>query len=192
MIALVLLAAGRAARFGGGKLAAPLAGRTVIEHTMAALGDARFGARLAVIGPDCPPTPGYLRIALDPPGAPQSRSVALGVAAARDLGASAVMIALADMPLVPPWHIAALLDRFDGDRLASRGAHGVMPPALVGAGRFAALTDLAGDRGAGMLLRDAPMLPLPDHAAIDIDTPDDLARAAALCAAGQITWLSTK
>lgn len=180
MIALVLLAAGRSQRFGGNKLGAVLAGRPLIAHSLDALADAPVDLRIAITGPHTPPTPGYARIALDPADAPQSRSVVLGIAAARAARADAVLIALADMPLVPAAHITALLAAFDGDRLASRGPHGPLPPVLFGAAHFAALASLSGDRGAGALLRDAPAIALSDRAAIDIDTPEDLARAESL------------
>ncbi|MEO0031096.1 MAG: hypothetical protein RIS94_854 [Pseudomonadota bacterium] len=176
-IALVLLAAGRAERFGGGKLQALLAGRPVLTHVADHLATLPFAARF-VTGTAA--LPGYTGLPLDPPDAPQSRSLGLGVAAARDAGARAVLIALGDMPLVPASHFRALVAAFDGNRIASRSGNTSMPPALFGAQHFEALIALSGDRGAGALLRDAPALPLPANAALDIDTPEDLARAEAL------------
>ena len=87
------------------------------------------------------------------------------------------MIALADMPLVPRSHIEAMLTAFNGDRLSSQGPHSLMPPALFGARHFAALCALTGDRGAGALLRGAPVLTLEAHAALDVDRAEDLALA---------------
>jgi len=179
-IALVLLAAGRGERFGGGKLAAPLAGKPLAHHAADALRSIDFAAHIAVIGPDTPPLPGYTTIVLDPPGAPQSRSLALGITAARDAGAQAVMIALADMPLVPMDHVHAMIAAFDGDRLASRGPDTMLPPVLFGARHFAALSGLTGDRGAGSLLQGAPWLPLSAQAALDVDRAQDLSRAEAV------------
>jgi molybdenum cofactor cytidylyltransferase len=60
-----------------------------------------------------------------------------------------------------------------------------MPPALFGAQHFAALCALSGDRGAGALLRDAPMLALSAQAALDVDRAEDLARAHTLITAPQ-------
>ncbi len=179
-IALVLLAAGRGERFGGGKLGVPLAGKPLARHAADALRAIGFGAHIAVINADTPPLPGYAMVTLDPPGAQQSQSLALGIAAAQANGALAVMVALADMPLVPPAHIEAMIAAFDGDRLASQGPHSMMPPALFGAHHFAALCTLGGDRGAGALLRGAPALPLSETAALDVDRAEDLARAQAL------------
>ncbi len=175
---MILLAGGRSERFGGAKLAATLAGKPVARHVADRLRAMPFAAYIAVIGPDTPPLPGFATVMLDPPGAPQSRSMALGIAAAQACGASAALIALADMPLVPRSHFEAMLAQFDGDRLTSHSSGKpsgtTMPPALFGAQHFAALMALSGDRGAGALLRDAPMLTLPDYAAIDIDHPSDL------------------
>ncbi len=138
-----------------------------------------FVHRFAIVREQTPPLPGCTCLPLDPPDAPQSRSLATGVAAARRVGAQAVLVALADMPLIPASHIAALVSAFDGDRIASRDAAGTpMPPALFGARHFAALEVLLGDRGAGALLRDAPFVTLPPGTGHDIDTPDDLSRAA--------------
>lgn len=186
-IALVLLAAGQGRRFGGAKLDALLAGQPVLAHAAGALATLPFAHRFAVVRPagpalPGPALPGYTCLPLDPADAPQSRALAIGVAAAQAAGARAVLLALGDMPLVPPAHVRALVAAFDGDRIASRLRDVPLPPALFGARHFPALRALTGDRGAGALLRDAPGLALSPDAAIDIDTPEDLARAEAALA----------
>lgn len=185
-IALVLLAAGRGERFGGGKLNALLAGEAVLAHTLRRLAPLPFAQRIAVTTPGSAAIEGYTCVPLDPPGAPQSRSLALGVAAAQAAGARAAMIALADMPLVPMSHYTALAAAFDGDRITSSHGDQRLPPALFGSQHFPALLALTGDRGAGALLRNAPHLTLPPDAELDIDTPEDLARAEALLATTRI------
>lgn len=177
---LVLLAAGRGSRFGGGKLAADLGGKPLARHAADRLLALPFASHIALCSPDTPDLPGYHRIMLDPPGAPLSCSIALGTKAAADAGASGVMIALADMPLVPADHYRALMAAFDGDRIATRADGVAMPPAVFGARHFAALIALEGDRGAGVLLRDAPFVALPMELALDVDTAGDLARAEGL------------
>ncbi|WP_225206122.1 nucleotidyltransferase family protein [Novosphingobium huizhouense] len=176
-IALVLLAAGRAERFGGDKLGAMLAGRTVLDHVLAALAPLEVGHRFAVVRPGRARIAGYEMIEAADPGAPQSRSLGLGVAAAQAAGARAVLVALADMPLVPTSHLRALIAAFASDRAASSGAGTTMPPAIFGARHFAALRALTGDRGAGTLLAGAETIALPVGAEIDIDRPEDLALA---------------
>lgn len=181
-MAAVLLAAGRGSRFGGAKLSALLGGQPLGHHAAAMLAHLPFAQHIAVVAPDAPDFAGFgfALVPLDPPGAPLSRSIALGVAAAQRAGAEAVLIALADMPLVPATHITALVQAFDGDRIASRAAGQPLPPAIFGKRHFTALASLAGDRGAGGLLADAPWLELPRGCELDVDSPADLTRAAAL------------
>lgn len=181
-LALVLLAGGQSARFGGPKLLAPLGSKPLAFHAAEMLAALPFAARYAVIGPDVPDLAalGYSCVALEPPGAPQARSLALGVAAAQAGGAQAVLVALADMPFVPEAHIRALVGAFDGDRIATSADGVTMPPALFGAAHFAALAALDGDRGGAARLKGAPAIALDATLALDIDRPEDLVRAAAL------------
>jgi molybdenum cofactor cytidylyltransferase len=181
-LALVLLAGGHSVRFGGPKLIAPLGGKPLALHAAEMLSALPFAARYAVVGPAVPDLAalGYNCVPLDPPGAPQARSLALGVAAAQAGGAHAVLVALADMPLVPAKHIRALVSAFDGDRIATAADDVTMPPAVFGAGHFAALTALDGDRGGAARLKDAPTVPLDPLLALDVDRPEDLSRAAGL------------
>ena len=180
-LALVLLAGGQSTRFGGAKLMADLGGTPLALHAAAMLAALPFAARYAVTGPDVPDLAalGYTTVPLDPPGAPQAHSLALGVAAAQADGARAVLVALADMPLVPSGHIHTLVSAFTGDRIATSADGVTMPPALFGAQHFAALTALGGDRGGASLLKGAPTVPLDPRLALDVDRPEDLARAAA-------------
>jgi CTP:molybdopterin cytidylyltransferase MocA len=98
----------------------------VIAHVAAATQALPLAQRILVAAPDVPGLPGFTRVALEPPDAPQSRSLALGLAAVGD--AQAVLIALADMPLVPPAHFARMLALFDGDRLTSACEGQRLPP----------------------------------------------------------------
>ena len=109
---------------------------------------------------------------------PLSRTIATGIAAVA--GARAALIALADMPLVPADHFARLIAGFDGDLIATRVGTLTMVPAIFGEQHFSALQSLQGDRGAGALLQAAPTVTLPEDLALDIDTAEDLQRAAAL------------
>lgn len=181
-LALVLLAGGQSVRFGGPKLIAPLAGKPLALHAAEMLAALPFAARYAVVGPDVPDLGalGYQTVPLAPPGAKQARSLALGVAAAQAGGGRAVLVALADMPLVPAGHIHALISQFDGDRIATAASGVTMPPAVFGAQHFAALTALDGDRGGAVHLRGAPAVSLDPALALDVDKPEDLARAEAL------------
>jgi molybdenum cofactor cytidylyltransferase len=121
---------------------------------------------------------GFSRIALEPANAPQSRSLALGIAAARAAGAQAVLIALADMPLVPIGHFEQLIAEFDGTSIGTAVSGTAMPPAIFGEGLFDTLTLLGGDQGAKGLLGSAPLVELDPQLALDVDLPEDLAEAA--------------
>lgn len=178
-VVLVLLAAGRARRFGADKLAQDLAGMPVAHHAALKLAHLPFATRIAVCSTATPPLGalGYAIVPLEPEGAPLSRSIALGIAAAQASGASAVLLALADMPLVPASHFRALVEAFEGSPLATTAGGTAMPPAIFGRSSFAALQQLAGDRGARDLIATADTLPLDRLLALDIDTPDDLIRA---------------
>lgn len=174
--AVLLLAAGRGSRFGGGKLAAPLAGKPLSRHASDRLATLPARRHLAICSAQTPELPGFDRLILTPPDAPLATSIATGISA---LGpASAVLIALADMPLVPTRHFQALLAAFDGDRIASRVDGRLMVPAVFGCHHFGALLELEGDRGAGALLHDAQGVDLQASLAVDIDTAADLQRVA--------------
>ena len=89
---------------------------------------------------------------------------------------------LADMPLVDAPLLRDLLS--SPAPAAVEHAHGRPGvPALLPASTFIQLTRLAGDRGAGGLLRTMPglsLVPAPDAALMDVDDPAGLAQAAML------------
>ena len=178
-VVLVLLAAGSARRFGADKLAQDLAGMPVAYHTAQQLAALPFTARVAVCSAVTPPLArfGYALVPLEPEGAPMSRSIALGVAAAERLRATAILLALADMPLVPAAHYRALVEAFEGTPVTTLAGNAQMPPAMFGQSSFTALRQLTGDRGARDLLAQADTFSIDPLFALDIDTPADLIRA---------------
>lgn len=177
-VTVVLLAAGRGERFGGDKLAAPFRGRRLGEHAAAMLASLPFAAHIAVTGPsvvdlaalgfDCRRAPG---------DAPMSTSLKLGIAAAAATDCDACLIALADMPLVPVAHIAALLAAHEGALTATLSGETRMVPALITRSAFPLIAGLTGDQGARALLRQAPGVAAPPAWLVDIDTPGDVARS---------------
>jgi molybdenum cofactor cytidylyltransferase len=177
-VALVLLAAGRSMRFGpADKLAWPVRGDALGLHAARRLAAVPFGAHIAVTGGGVDYTAlGYEHVPNDAPEMGQSRSIALGVARAR--GFAAVMIALADMPLVEEAHVMALLARVSGpsSMVASMGEH-PCPPAVFGRDWFDALSTLEGDRGARTLLSGAVLVAASPASLTDIDTLKDLAES---------------
>jgi molybdenum cofactor cytidylyltransferase len=176
---LILLAAGRSSRFvGGDKLEADFAGRPVGLHVVTALESVPFGARL-VVKDRCDLTfDGYEVVRNPAADAGMSESIRLGVMRARDIGAAAVLIALADMPRVTAAHVFRLLDGADGEMavVASSDGRHPCPPALFGAGHFDTLMRLDGDAGARALIRSGRHVVADPAELVDIDTVDDLAR----------------
>ncbi len=177
---VAILAAGASTRFGSDKLAADCGGAPLGQRAL----DAARSLRQPVVWigrgwapPDCE----VIANPLAERG--QGTSVALAARIAQERGAEALLILLADMPLVGPELLARLLTA--GAPAACRYPDGhAGPPALLPAASFAALARLDGGRGAGAHLRSLPGLtliaPTGDELA-DIDRPEDLARIAPLC-----------
>lgn len=104
-------------------------------------------------------------------------------AAMEDEACDGILVTLADQPLVDAAALHSLMEAFRaGARLVASGYDGVPGvPALFGREHAPALMGLTGDAGAGGWLRnrlaDVTIVPL-DRAALDLDTPEDLARLA--------------
>jgi molybdenum cofactor cytidylyltransferase len=191
VIAGLLLAAGRSARFGGDKLLAPLHGQPVLFWSAAAIAtevDALYvvvpadaPARVAAIG-------GIRAVIVEHGGrdAGMASSIGVGVAALA-AEVEAVVIALADQPLVAPEVIRQLRARWREGGVAAvvpRYHDGRGNPVLFGRSCFDALGALTGDTGARSLLHalggTVAVIPIDSTAPLDVDTPDALRRLAAV------------
>jgi molybdenum cofactor cytidylyltransferase len=178
--ALVLLAAGRSRRFGRtDKLAERFLDQPLAYHVVTALEAMPFHCRIAVV---CRTSldfaaRGYTMVENPSAEDGQAGSVRLGVQAAMDQGASAALIALADMPRVTAAHIYRLLDAAEGPDAVVASSNGVhpTPPALFGANLFPELLRSSGDEGARALLRGGRHVLTRADELIDVDTPEDLA-----------------
>lgn len=182
-ILVALLAAGRAERFGGGKLDADCAGRRLGSWVLQAVANAGLSPGLAVV-PRAKPAfvaeAGNWPMLVNP--APQrglGSSLAIAARHALDLQGPAMLVLLADMPLVAP----DFLLRLAAARApaAARYPSGVPgAPALFPRDMLAALAQLDTDRGATRLLAargDLTLIdPCPDMLT-DIDRPENLSRA---------------
>lgn len=181
---LILLAAGASSRFpDGNKLEAEFLGRPVGLHVVTAFEGVCFKERFVVID-DCALDFGknFRVIHNDAPQEGMAGSVRLGVACAKQAGAKAVLIALADMPRVTAAHVYRLLDAADSSDAVVASSDGTRPrpPALFGEDRFDFLLNLEGDAGARELVLGGKHVVTSPAELIDIDTPEDLERLQAL------------
>jgi molybdenum cofactor cytidylyltransferase len=177
---LVLLAAGRSTRFGSeNKLRQNFLGKPLGLHVATALEAIPFHERIAVTdGSDLDYGSRFRIVHNDAPERGLASSLRLGIADAKESGARAVAIALADMPRVTAAHVYRLLDAAEGDDAVVVSSDGVhpMPPGVFGRGRFDFLLNLEGDQGARDLIRAGCHVVASPAELIDVDTPDDLER----------------
>lgn len=95
--------------------------------------------------------------------------------------AGGILLILADQPLIRAEHLQAMLDGWSGNEneiIATAFAGTSGPPVLFPRGTFPALTRLTGDQGARSVLQDNRFALKTiefESAAVDIDTPRDLA-----------------
>ncbi len=182
----VVLAAGESRRFGDTKQLATVDGEPLVERSARRAARACGERSVLVAGHEAPKVIAaandYCRFLLvnDRYADGMGTSIALAARALSSV-ADALLIVLADQPLVTAEHLASLTEAWSGDDdeiVASRfdGLSG--PPLLLPRGTFADLRSLEGDQGARVLLRDDRFrLKSIDFeaAAVDVDTPEDLA-----------------
>lgn len=182
-IFVAVLGAGKASRFGADKLVQPLGGKPLGQWAL----EAAQGLGRPVIWIAGKAAPGFVtcEAALNPDAAEGiGTSVALAARLAHERGAEALLVTLADMPMVTTSLLRRLIDA--GAPSACRypeGHAGV--PALIPASSFTPLMALTGDRGAGAVLTGLPDLVLLDckvEELFDVDSPAALEQAAALIA----------
>ncbi len=178
---VAVLAAGKAERFGGGKLDAPCAGRPLGQWALDAIGAAGLGPGVIVIGEEAPQFAGASGWqTLVNPEAAQGLGTSVACAARHALGEGRdLLLVLADMPLVTPAHLLRLVES-GGAAASLHGEERPGVPALVPQEHLPRLCDLAGDRGAGPLLDEMQGLHLVDAGdgeLMDVDRPEHLAEA---------------
>ena len=172
---VAVLAAGRSERFGGGKLEAICAGKPLGRWALDAVAEAGLGPGTIVSGPEGLSFAGdWQRLVNPEPETGLGSSLALAARAALDLGADALLVLLADMPLVAPAYLRQLAGA--PAPAATRhpdGRPGV--PALLDRALMERAVSLTGDRGAGPLLVRATLLDPPAGTLRDVDRRGDLA-----------------
>jgi len=194
-----LLAAGDGTRLGQPKATVELGGRTLAERGVGLLRDGGADPVLVVTGAVPVDLPGTLSVHNPEWASGMGSSLAAGLRALADgaradvdgreaLGnVAAVVIALADQPLIGPEAVRRLVTAHNGGATVAVAAYDGKPrnPVLIDRIHWAdVLATVSGDTGARPFLRAHPGLVTlvecgdvgsPD----DIDTPEDLARVRA-------------
>ena len=186
MIAAIVLAAGRATRFGRQKVVASLGGSPLVRHVVERLEESSVGEILVVAGDEADAVGRAIngtraRLAVNPdPASGLSESLRIGLHAT-PADAEAILIALGDQPLIDPGVVDLIIAAWRGQRgtiivPVYNGERG--NPVLFDASLRAELMMLEGDQGARHLFETHSSyvhrlildVPLPR----DNDTPEDL------------------
>lgn len=177
--AVVLLAAGRGVRFGGGKLTVDFRGRPLWEWAAEAAEAIDFAERIFVVAPGSAlrARSGWLQIENPDAATGMGSSIAAGVTAIS--ACEQVVIMLADMPFVTPIHLERLLCA-SGAAFSSYEGGRPGCPAVFPRSTFAQLKGLTGEQGARSLeLGEISLIsPSDGRELADIDTVRDLGKLA--------------
>jgi len=178
----IILAAGSSSRFNAeNKICAPLKGVPLGLHVGRAMIDIKLAGHIVVTGAESDRLPwtGYRRILNARPDLGLSESIRLGVAAAVEARADAVILALADMPFVTTDILRDLIRHYEGPSTMMAVSDGKRrtPPALFGSAWFDRLLHLSGDQGARDLVKEAAILTVRSEDLFDIDRTSDLETA---------------
>jgi CTP:molybdopterin cytidylyltransferase MocA len=185
MIAAVVLAAGASTRLGEPKQLAKLAGETLLERAVRTAREAGCSPIVVVLGSAYAEILARSRLGdavsviNDEWREGMASSIRLGV---RMLGLVAkdvegVLLMTCDQPAVTAQHLGLVMTRQAVTASRYSGRNGV--PAYFPKKYFSELTALAGDVGARKLLAQARAVDLA-LGELDVDTPEDLARARGL------------
>ena len=190
-IGAIVLAAGAGSRFGGGKLAAQLDGRPILQHVLDRLAEAGIDDPVVVTAAPIGATIEW-RAARPVTNPDPARGLASSLKIGWDAAMSApdppdaVIVTLGDQPLVRRDIVAALMtEPLDEDRpvLAPRySGNGARNPVRLERAAAGLIGEATGDHGLGPILDARPGL--VRHLDVegdnpDVDTREDLAHAAA-------------
>lgn len=183
---VIVLAAGRASRFGAAKQLARYRGEPLVQRAVGAATEASGKRTLLVLGhvwhdvlDACAPAPGFF-VLNERYADGLATSIARAVRVVERV-ADAVVITLCDQPCVTAHDLTRLIAAWQEmpERIVCAAHESYRgPPALFPRRYFSELVSLDGDRGARALLdrHDDRVIRVSCEAAtIDVDTPADLA-----------------
>lgn len=183
----IVLAAGESTRFGSTKQLARWDDETLVGRAVRLARAVCGDCSVLVVGSDwkrvsaaCEPRPGFF-VRNDDYESGMASSIACGVRSIAHT-ADAVVLLMADQPLITVQHVNSLLSEWQKvpDNIIFSRYSGIKgPPVVFPANCFNSLMRLEGDQGARSLLIDTKFSTRGlafDAAAIDIDTPEDLAK----------------
>lgn len=185
MTAAIVLAAGRGARFGGGKMLAEVEGRPMLQHVLDLAAEANLDPVIVVLGDEADAVEaaitwrGEVRIRNENPGRGISNSVALGLDALTD--ANRALVLLGDHPRLTFAQLRTVTSTVpDPERPIIVPRYGGKPgnPVLLERAAWRLAERLHGDRGMSQLFARHPdLVRFVDVVGTnpDIDTPADLA-----------------
>lgn len=181
----IVLAAGTSSRFGSSKQLTEFDGDTFAARAVRLAESVCGELTVLVVGCEwqkvlaaCTPLRGFF-VRNDNYESGMAGSIGCAVKSVAR-GADAVLLLLADQPLISAEHLMNLIgDRRPDEVIVSEFAGVRGPPIIFPAQCFDKLMNLQGDRGARSILGDTELSVRGvrfDAAAIDIDTPEDFAR----------------
>lgn len=182
----IVLAAGASTRFGRTKQLEPFDGMPLATIALRKT-ESICGARTVLVtGKDwqdvaaaCKPLAGFF-VVNDQYEKGIASSIACGIRAIA-ASADAVLLMMADLPLVPTTHLESLIEawRASPDSIVASAFEDILgPPAVFPRRDFDALLGLTGDHGARPVIdanSDRVLAIRCEEAAFDIDRPEDLA-----------------
>lgn len=182
----VVLAAGCASRFGRTKQLEVVDGAALVRRAAELAREACGNNTILVTGHDCTAVANAAGDAARFLVINDRHTEGLGISiatAARTVShaADAILLMLADQPLITVSHLQALMKTWSGadDEIVATSFSGTMgPPVLFPRNAYPDLARLTGDRGARSVLQDKSYTMKTikfEDAQVDIDTPIDLA-----------------
>jgi molybdenum cofactor cytidylyltransferase len=186
-VAAVVLAAGAASRFGGGKLLAVLDGRPILQHVLDSLVAAGLDDTVVVLGGSAVEVEsaiewrGERRVVNPRPDEGLSSSLRIGLANVEE-SAGSILVVLGDQPRVRPSTIRRLVEVAasapDAAFVVPRYVDGSNPnPVLVRRAAVPLADVLVGDQGFGSIIARHPAVVEVAISSVnpDVDTRADLA-----------------